>query len=64
MEYKDKESVVEVNVMKHKVSIIDELIVRIKHNNKCTTPCSVTEQIVQYLDDEMFLAEGFKVQEP
>jgi len=59
----DKESIVELTVLRHKVSIIDELVVTIKHTKKCGKPCKATNQIVQYLDDEMFLAEGFKVED-
>lgn len=59
----DKESILELTVLRHKVSIVDELVVTIKHTKKCSKPCKATEQIVQYLDDEMFLAQGFKVEE-
>lgn len=61
--FDDKESIVELTVFRHKVSIVDELVVTVKHTKKCKMPCNKTEQIVQYLDDEMFLAEGFKIEE-
>ena len=57
----EAKSIVNVNVRKHTVSIEDELIVKIRHNKDCPKNCPEIESIVTYLDDELFLAEGFVV---
>jgi hypothetical protein len=57
----EEKSIVKLNVRKHEVTVEDELIVKIRHKKSCSTPCSATELIVNYLDAEMFLAEGFEV---
>lgn len=55
-------SIVKVNVRRHVVTVEDELIVKIRHTKDCQKPCSETELIVRYLDDELFVAEGFVVE--
>lgn len=55
------ESIVKINVRNHDISIKDELEIFIKHRRNCKKPCCDTEAIVTYLQDEMFLAEGFFV---
>lgn len=57
----DEKSIVKLNVRKHEVTIEDELIVKIRHKKDCSKPCSEIEPIVNYLDAEMFVAEGFVV---
>ena len=58
-----KENIVKVNVRRHKVIVKDELIVYIKHNKDCSTPCSETPEIVNYLEAELFVAKGYIVAE-
>ncbi len=55
------ESIVKINIRGHDVTIKDEIEVFIKHRKTCKKPCQETEQIVSYLQDEMFVAEGFFV---
>ncbi len=54
-------SLVNINVRKHKVTIEDELHVKISHNKDCETHCLEKDAIIDYLLAEMFLAEGFIV---
>ena len=55
------ESIVKINIRGHDVTIKDEIEVFIKHKKTCKKPCQETEPIVSYLQDEMFVAEGFFV---
>ena len=55
------ESIVKINIRGHDVTIKDEIEVYIKHKKKCEKPCEETQRIVSYLQDEMFVAEGFFV---
>ena len=55
------ESIVKINVRGHEVTVKDEIEVFIKHNKSCNKPCFDTPKIVTYLEDEMFVAEGFFV---
>jgi hypothetical protein len=57
----NEKSIVKVNVRKHEVAIEDELIVTIKHKKDCSNPCSELRNIVMYLEDELFVAEGFVI---
>lgn len=57
--FMDKEDTIWLFVRKHKVSIKNELVVHIKHNKKCKNPCPDVEPILEYLQDEMFISEGF-----
>ena len=57
----ESENIVKINVRKHDVTITDELIVHIHHKKTCPKPCPNTEKIVEYLQAEMFVAEGFMV---
>ena len=57
----DDKLIVKINIRKHEVLIKDELIVHIYHNKNCMKPCPDTELIVNYLQAEMFVAEGFMV---
>jgi hypothetical protein len=57
----DGESIVKINVRGHNVTIKDEIEVCINHKKSCENPCIDTPQIVTYLEDEMFVAEGFFV---
>jgi hypothetical protein len=54
-------SLVTVNVRKHRVVIEDELSVIIFHNPECQQHCLENDAIITYLQDELFLAEGFIV---
>ena len=56
-------STIKINVRKHDVTITDELLVKICHNKDCKRPCPDAEKIVEYLEDELFLAEGYMVNE-
>lgn len=55
------ESIVKINVRKHYVTIEDELHVHIRHTKECKSPCTEIEPIIDYLERELFLAEGFVV---
>jgi hypothetical protein len=52
---KTQSSIVKISVRKHPVTIADELFVKIHHGKECRNPCSETENIVSYLQAEMFL---------
>jgi hypothetical protein len=56
-----KKNIVKVNIRNHKAIVEDELIITIKHPKECTRPCTEIERIVEYLQDEMFIVEGFIV---
>ena len=58
---KPNSAIVKLNVRKHAVTVTDELLVKIRHNKDCQDSCPESEKIVGYLEDEMFLAEGFVV---
>lgn len=53
--------IVKLNVHRHHVTVANELLVKIKHNKDCQKPCPDSEKIVSYLEDELFVAEGFVV---
>lgn len=55
------ESIVKINIRRHDVTIKDGIEVHVKHKKTCVNPCSETEYIVNYLQDEMFLRVGFFV---
>ena len=57
----ESENIVKINLRKHHVTITDELIEHIHHKHTCTKPCHNNEKIVEYLQAEMFVAEGFMV---
>lgn len=54
-------SFITIYVKKHKVVIEDELTVIIFHNKDCQEHCLENDKIIQYLQDELFLSEGFTV---
>lgn len=56
---KDDDSIVNLMVRGHKVSIKDNTIVYVRHSKKCQNPCPMTELIVSYLKAEMFISDGF-----
>lgn len=55
------EVVVKLNVRRHDVTIKDGVEVFINHKKCCKNPCGETESIVTYLQDELFVTEGFFV---
>ena len=55
------EVVVKLNVRHHDVTVKDGVEVFIKHKKCCKNPCVETELIVTYLQDELFVMEGFFV---
>jgi hypothetical protein len=55
------DNTVSVNVKKHKVIVIDEMIVHIHHTKSCQKPCVLTKDIVGYLEAELFVKEGYLV---
>ena len=57
----DNKSIVKVNIRNHEVTIEDELIVKIRHREDCSNPCSEIRNIVMYLEAELFVAEGFVI---
>ena len=57
----ENESLITLNILKHKITVEDELIVHIYHKKKCPSPCPTNELIVKYLEDELFVADGFVV---
>jgi hypothetical protein len=61
MAKKENSAIVKIGVRKHSVTIADELVVNIRHNKDCQKPCPESKNIVNYLQSEMFLAEGFVV---
>ena len=61
MAKKKDDKIVNINLYKHGVVIVDELVVNIKHNKDCSKPCPSNIPILNYLLDELFLAEGFVV---
>jgi hypothetical protein len=57
----DDNNVVSISIRKHFVTITDELIILIKHNKKCESPCKDIKHILNYLEAELFVAEGYTV---
>lgn len=55
------DNAVSVNVKKHKVIIIGGTIVHIHHTKSCQKPCVLTKEIVDYLEAELFVTEGYIV---
>lgn len=55
------EIVVKINIRHHDVTIKDGVEVFIKHKKGCKNPCAETEAIITYLQDELFVTEGFFV---
>jgi len=60
---KDNDSIVNIMVRGHKVSIKDNTIVYVRHSKKCPKLCPMTELIVGYLKAEMFISDGFVLAE-
>ena len=60
---KSKTKDILINIKKHKVIIQDEMFVFIKHKKTCTEPCDCVKNITQYLEDELFVNEGYVVKE-
>jgi hypothetical protein len=52
---------ISINIKKHNVVVIDETIVHINHVRACKNPCIWTQDIVDYLEAEMFVKEGYIV---
>jgi len=57
----DGQIVVKIYLRNHLVTIKDGVEVYIKHKKGCQNPCEETESIVTYLQDELFVKEGFFV---
>lgn len=57
----NNQSTVKINVRGHVVMIENELHVKIIHNKNCQTHCLENGAIIDYLQAELFLAEGFTV---
>lgn len=55
----DDKNVITIAVRKHFVTVTDELVVFIKHNRNCESPCKDTKRIMEYLEAELFVAEGY-----
>jgi hypothetical protein len=55
------EKTVVVNVKKHTVAVTDELVVHIHHHRGCAKPCVRVDEILQYLEDELFVVDGYSV---
>lgn len=55
------EVIVKVNVRRHDVTIKDGIEVHIKHKKSCINPCGETKSIITYLEDELFVTEGYFV---
>jgi hypothetical protein len=56
---REDNSIINLMVRGHKVSIKDNTIVYVRHSKKCKNPCPMTELIVNYLKAEMFIFDGF-----
>ena len=56
----NKDSVV-VNVQKHSVTVTNSNVVHIHHLKTCLKPCDKVEAILEYLEDELFVVEGYAV---
>ena len=56
---KDDDSIINIMVRGHKVSIKGNTIVYVRHSKKCKNPCPMTGLIVGYLKAEMFISDGF-----
>lgn len=54
---------VSLTIKKHLVTVKDELIVLIKHPKNCKKPCSDIKSILNYLEAELFVAEGYEVKD-
>jgi hypothetical protein len=52
---------VSINIKKHNVIVIGETIVHIHHTKSCQKPCILTKDIVDYLEAELFVTEGYIV---
>lgn len=60
---KNDDSIVNIMVRGHKVSIKDNTIVYVRHSKKCPNPCPMTDLIVGYLKAEMFISDGYVLAE-
>ena len=49
---------VTVYVKKHKVIVIGESLIHIHHPKTCKKPCPLSDEIKQYLEDELFVKAG------
>lgn len=58
---KDDDSIVNLMVRGHKVSIKDNTVVYVRHSKECKNPCPMTKLIIGYLKAEMFISDGFIV---
>lgn len=54
-------SIVKIGVRKHWVTIENELHVKITHSEDCQTNCLENGAIIDYLQAELFLKDGFIV---
>ena len=52
---------ISVNIKKHKVSVTNEKIISIHCPKSCKKPCEFTTDIVNYLEAELFVKEGYVV---
>lgn len=62
MKNKNEESeVVKVNVKKHTAEITGRNVVKVNHHKQCAKPCVRVDEILEYLEAELFVDEGYVV---
>lgn len=55
-------AIVELTLRKHKISIENEVSVKVVHPKDCKKPCKKLNLIINYLSDELFISEDKPVE--
>ena len=54
-----KSNTVELNVWQHSITVTDSTIVHVHHKSTCGPTCSALRSILDYLEAELFVEEGY-----